>query len=141
LRALGAKIGIKEAIKDKVIISKPENFTIGNGVSINQYCYLSCSGGVTIGNDVSIAYGVTIITSSHDYTTAEKIKYAPLLINPITIGSNVWIGMNSMILSGVLINYNVVVGAGALVNKEVSSSSIVGGLPARVLSEILRKEI
>ena len=55
---------------------------------------------------------------------------------PITIGSDVWIGGNCTILPGVTIGNNVVVAAGAVVTKDVADNCIVGGVPAQILRMI-----
>ena len=55
---------------------------------------------------------------------------------PIVLGKNVWVGSNSTILQGVTIGDNAVVGAGAVVTKDVPENTIVGGVPAKVIRHI-----
>lgn len=55
---------------------------------------------------------------------------------PITIGNNVWIGSNAVILSGVTIGDWAVVAAGAVVSKDVEPYTVVGGIPARVIRKV-----
>lgn len=71
-----------------------------------------------------------IIRDSHDHVIIREgyVKSAP-----IVIGNNVWIGMGSMILSGVHIGDGSVIAAGSIVNKDVPEHSLVGGNPARII--------
>lgn len=132
LALLGASIGTDVRIKAGVIIEYPENMEIGDRVSIQQRCFLSCYGGLHIGNDVSIAHDVSIVTSTHPMDFPGTIREAPLSSAPVRIGSNVWLGMKAMVLAGVTIGSDVVVGAGSLVNEDIPANSIAYGLPARV---------
>ena len=56
---------------------------------------------------------------------------------PIRLGKNVWVGSNSTILQGVTVGDNAVIAAGAVVTKDVPANTVVGGVPARKLREIL----
>lgn len=92
---------------------------------------------ISIGNNVWMASGVEFIT--HDVThymlngLDDNIKYTEK-IGCIEIGNNVFIGADAKILYDVKIGDNVVIAAGALVNKDVPSNSVVGGVPAKVIS-------
>lgn len=94
---------------------------------------------IKLGNNVRLASGVTFIT--HDVTHA-MLNANPYLqgkkfnekIGCIEIQDNVFVGAGSMILYGVRIGSNVIVGAGSLVNKDIPPNSVVGGVPARVIS-------
>lgn len=89
---------------------------------------------IQIGDNVVIAANVTIL--SHDYCTSVFMnKYFDFVSSrsAIKIGSNVHIGQKAMILRGVTIGDNVIVGAGAIVTKDVPSDSVVAGIPARVV--------
>lgn len=92
---------------------------------------------ISIGNNVWLASGVEFI--AHDVThymlngMKDGRKYTEK-IGCIEIGDNVFIGADAKILYDVKVGDNVVIAAGALVNKDVPSNSVVGGVPARVLS-------
>jgi acetyltransferase-like isoleucine patch superfamily enzyme len=133
LRRLGAVIGDGVVIKGGVLIYFPENIRIGNNVSIQQNCLLSAHSPIIIGNDVSIAHGVSIVTTTHAYNKVRKIREAVLFTAPVIIENNCWIGMKSSILHGVTIGCGVVVGAHALVNRSIASNKVVAGVPAKVI--------
>lgn len=111
------------------------------GVTIGDNCriYISKWGSepflITIGNKVTITSGVKILT--HDGSTwlvqdNEGNRYQHYV--PVTIGDNVFIGVNSIIMPGVNIGNNVVIGAGSIVTKNVPDNSVAVGNPARVIS-------
>lgn len=110
-----------------------KNITIGKDVFINSGCHFQDQGGITIGNGSLIGHNVVLATINHDLNpeNGRKNHYAP-----IRIGTHVWIGSNATILPGVSIGDWAVVGAGAVVTKDVPSFTVVGGVPARILKTI-----
>lgn len=118
-----------------VFIEGFEGLKIGNHVSINRDSNLSCMGGITIGDYVAIGHRTSIISTNHSFVKRETpIKYQPVILSPVTIGTNVWIGANVTILAGVSIADGTVVAAGAVVTKSIlEPDMIVGGVPARVI--------
>lgn len=116
------------------VITSPENIKIGRGV--DTYLrnvggnYLQAINGIEIGDDTMIAPGVKIISANHslDGHTHEKA-------DPIRIGKNCWLAANCVILPGVQLGDNVVVGAGAVVTKSFPDHSIIGGVPAKLIRE------
>ena len=121
-------------IRPGVKLFFPEKIRIGNNVSIQDDCYLSGYGSITIGNDVSIGTGVRVVSSEHDYSKG-IIRNNQLVEKPVKIGSNVWIGMNVSILGGSVINDNTVIGAGSVVKGEVGPGVYVGA-PARFIKNL-----
>ena len=96
---------------------------------------------VEIGERVVISENVIMLT--HDYSLTTGLiaidKQPPsdmAFIKPITIKSNVFIGMNSLILPGAVINENVIIGAGSVVRGIIPADSIVLGNPATVVSKL-----
>lgn len=116
-----------------VHIENWRNLRIGDYVSLNRGCNLSCAGGLTIGNYVSIAHGTSIITAEHSYEDPDTpINMQPVCLEPVVIGSNVWIGAQVCVLAGVTIADGSIIGAGAVVTKSITDeNSIVAGVPAR----------
>ncbi len=119
---------------------------IGNRVYIGPSSLLSAAG-ITIGDDVMIAWGVTIIDhNSHSVHAADRQRdmeflkgrrpekdWSVVKRQPIVIEPRAWIGFHSIILAGVTIGHDAVVGAGAVVTRSVPPLAVVGGNPARVL--------
>ena len=92
---------------------------------------------VSIGNDVKITRGVTILTHGYDWSVLAGV-YDRVLgsAGAVSIGNNIFIGMNSTILKGVTIGDNVIIGANSLVNKDIPANSVVAGNPAKVICSI-----
>jgi len=108
------------------------SFTAGDNVSINLGSHVF--GNVTLGNHVMIAPNVVIAGGSH----GTELNGTPMLLQPssskgVTIGDDVWIGANAVILDGVTLGNGVIVGAGAVVTKSVDENMVVAGNPASVI--------
>jgi acetyltransferase-like isoleucine patch superfamily enzyme len=86
---------------------------------------------ITIGDNVHITSGVLFVT--HDGGTLILRKEVPdlELTAPISIGNDVYIGVNAVILPGVTIGNRCIVGAGAVVTKSVPPNSVAAGVPAK----------
>ncbi len=114
----------------------PEGFVhIGAGSSVGQGTIIYGHGGVTVGNNVMIAGQGFIVASSHN-TDDPGVAMAQqgFSARGITIEDNVWIGAGARILDGVTIGAGAIVGANAVVNRDVAAGTVVGGVPARVLN-------
>jgi len=101
----------------------------GQGVFINHSAILSASGGIEFEDGVMLAPCVRIATINHDMNERHSIY----TYGKVTIKKNAWIGMNVTICPGVTIGAYAVVGAGAVVTKDVPDYAVVGGVPAKVL--------
>lgn len=109
----------------KVVIGK----NVWVSFAANGNCYIQGVNGVEIGDDTIFAPGVKIISANHnlkDYSMHDPA-------HPIKIGKNCWIGANAIILPGVQLGDNVVVGAGAVVTHNFADNSIIVGNPAKVI--------
>jgi acetyltransferase-like isoleucine patch superfamily enzyme len=126
---LGIKIGRGTNIFMRAWFDCPGGVEIGENTIVNQRCRLDGRGGLSIGNNVSIAADVNMITASHDMQSKDcKGTNAA-----ITVHDYVFIGTRAMILPGVTLGNGSVVGAGAVVTKNVAPYDIVAGVPARVI--------
>jgi acetyltransferase-like isoleucine patch superfamily enzyme len=120
-----------------VYLRHTERLRIGDHVSIHPMSYLDADGGLEIGSDVSIAHGTTIMTTEHDYEfSGGTMRDVPVKPAAVKIGNDVWIGAGVKILAGVNIGDHVVVGAGAVVTRDIPSDSIAVGVPARVVKSL-----
>ena len=134
VRRLARRTGECVAIHEDVYLFRLEHAELGDHVSVHPMCYLDATGGLTIGNDVSIAHGVSILTTEHDYAAAGvATRDAAVRCAAVAIGNDVWIGAGARILAGVRIGDHAVVGAGAVVTRDVPARQVVGGVPARPL--------
>lgn len=111
------------------------NIYIGDRVYLNVMCTILDCNEVRIGDHVMIGPAVQIYTAAHDLV-AESRNQGWEVAKPIVIEENVWIGGGAILLPGVTIGRNAVVGAGAVVTRSVPANTVVAGNPARVIREI-----
>lgn len=110
---------------------------IGSNVSIHDNCYIDAGGSITIGSNVSIAHNSTLLSGTHTYKKRSlPIKYNEIIKNGLKIENDVWIGCGVRILSNIIISKRVIVAAGAVVNKNLESYYIYGGIPAKQIKKI-----
>ena len=127
-------IGEKSNIYPSVIINHPEHVSLGARVHIAEFVHIWGLGKVNIGDDVLIAAHTIITSMTHD---VNSVLFSDTLIaKPVVIESNVWIGSGSIILPGVRIGEDSIVGAGSVVTKDVPKRSMVVGAPAKVVREL-----
>lgn len=92
-------------------------------------------GKVSIGNNVQIAPNVSIYTAGHPLHPDSRNSGYEYGI-PVTIGNNVWLGGNVVILPGVTIGDNAVIGAGSVVTKDIPENMLAAGNPCKIIREI-----
>jgi|TARA_B110000908_G_scaffold159688_1_gene202149 acetyltransferase-like isoleucine patch superfamily enzyme len=112
--------------------------SIGKNTTFGYHSHLFASAGIEIGDNCLIAPFAYIVDSDHLIKKGELINQQGNESSPIKIGNDVWIGTGAKILKGVTIGNGAVIAAGAIVKDDVASNQIVGGIPAKVISE--RKE-
>ena len=96
---------------------------------MSQANYIQGRNGIHMGDNVRLGPGVGIISSNHNANDLNKWDHS----SPISIGDNVWVGMNSVILPGVNIGSNTIIGAGSVVTKDIPSGVVACGNPCRVV--------
>lgn len=131
---LGANMVIKSGAR---ICACNESATvrIGENTTFGYHSYLFASAGIEIGSNCLIAPFVYLVDSDHTIARNQLINRQPNQTAPIKIGDDVWIGTGAKILKGVRIGTGAVIAAGALVKDDVAPYEIVGGIPARKISE------
>ena len=139
LRAFASLVRLYEVRRDPVRYARSIGVRIGEGCHIYA-ADLGMFGSdpylITIGNNVHITRGVTFVT--HDGGTLILRQEVPdlELTAPIVIGSDVYLGVNAIIMAGVTIGNRCIVGAGAVVTKSVPDNSVAVGVPARVVKTV-----
>ena len=94
-------------------------------------------GPVTIGSHVNLAQGITVTALNHSFSNPQqRIDEQGVSTQPVTIGDDVWIGANAVILPGVNIGNHCVVAAGAVVTKDVPDNTLVAGVPAKPIKKL-----
>ncbi|MBO0676265.1 sugar O-acetyltransferase [Mycolicibacterium sp. S2-37] len=110
------------------------NIRLGKNVFVNQNCRFNDIGGIEIEDDVMIGPEVSLLSSGHPLDPARR--RTGITSAPIRIGRNVWIGASALIMQGVTVGADAVVGAGAVVTRDVPARTLVAGVPATVVKTI-----
>lgn len=123
--SIGKKITFRKGFT-LVIESKNAKVKISDGVFFNNYCSVCCMQKIEIGKNTIFGENVKIYDHNHNYTDSmAPIKSQGFSKDAIIIGENCWIGSNVMILKGVKIGKNSVIGAGCVIYKDVSDNSVI----------------
>ncbi|MEZ8543822.1 sugar O-acetyltransferase [Vibrio splendidus] len=112
---------------------------LGDNVYVNFNLTLVDDTDVFIGDNVMIAPNVTIATGTHPISPELRLKAAQFNV-PVRIGNNVWLGAHTVVLPGVTIGENSVIGAGSIVTKDIPANVVAVGNPCRVVREINERD-
>ncbi|SDL33765.1 sugar O-acetyltransferase [Kriegella aquimaris] len=119
-----------------------ENITIGAHTFVNANCFFLDNNIITVGENCLLGPYVQIYTAQHPLKACERIVQdvdGPRYLTstrPVTIGDNVWIGGNSVIMPGVTIGDNVTIGAGSVVTKNIPDDVLAYGNPCKIIQEL-----
>ncbi|MBI2008292.1 acyltransferase [Candidatus Amesbacteria bacterium] len=130
------KIGSKSTLHVGCRFFDPSGIKIEEGTIIGDRCFLDGRAKLTIGNHVDIASQVMIYNSEHDINSDDFHATSA----PVSISDYVFIGPRAIILPGVKIGKGAIIGAGAVVTKDIPDFAIVGGIPAKVIGERANKD-
>lgn len=135
LRELLGDIGENVAIRPPFHCDYGSNISIGAGTFVNFGCVMLDVAAIRIGAACQVATGVHIVTATHPIDP-EPRRLGWESAEPITLGDNIWLGSGVVVCPGVKIGHDTVVGAGAVVTRDLPAGVVVAGVPARVLREI-----
>lgn len=119
-----------------------DNIFLGNNVIVGMNCTFVDNQEIRIGDQVMIASNVQIYTSSHPVSPKERLvadfkergtTFFRTYARPVKIEDNVWIGGGCILLPGVTVGKNSVIGAGSVVNRSVPANCVAAGNPCRVI--------
>ena len=129
LRCFGAKIGHGVHVYPKVAIWAPWNLELADGCGIANGVTLYCQDKITIGRQAVVSQGAHLVTGTHDYSKAGF----PLVTKPIHIGEQAWVATEVFIHPGVTIGDGCVIGARAVVGKDMPEWMVCAGHPCKPL--------
>jgi acetyltransferase-like isoleucine patch superfamily enzyme len=116
-------------------------FQIGDGTFIGHGCHFGIAESIQIGRNCLLAGGVSVRDLDGHPVDAERRRAGeptpPAGVRPVVIEDDVWIGATAIILKGVTIGARSIVGAGAVVSRDVPPDCVVAGNPARVVKELI----
>jgi maltose O-acetyltransferase len=142
LKSLFENIGNAVWIETPFFCDYGEHISIGENTFINANCIFIDDNKITIGANGLVGPHVQIYTAKHPIKASERIIKTEQGIHyltstkPVSIGNNVWIGGNSIILPGVTIGDNVTIGAGSVVTKDISDNVLAFGNPCKVQKKL-----
>jgi maltose O-acetyltransferase len=105
---------------------------IGKECIFNINCLFDLCGSITIGDRVTFGPEVMLITGGHHIGALDR-RAEKVFPQPITIHDGCWFGARALLLPGVTVGVGAIVGAGAVVTRDVLPNTIVGGVPARII--------
>ena len=127
----GENLGENSRVMAPISGAALDKLVIGDNVFINSNCLAMARGGITIEDDVMLAANVQLLSNNHD-----EYSRNVLLCKPIHIKKGAWIGAGATILPGVTIGEYAIVGASAVVTKDVGDYEVVAGVPAKVMKTL-----
>jgi maltose O-acetyltransferase len=138
-RVAGFRIGRGTLFTGMPTITGPRHLsrhlTVGSLCWFNIRCTLDLSAEIEIGDQAYFGHDVMLLTSSHEVGPVER-RAAEVYAKPIHVGAGAWLGARCVVLPGITIGEGAIVGAGAVVTKDVPPNTVVGGIPARVIREL-----
>lgn len=137
LSSKGAKIGCLSTVGKLELNGKAANLIMGKECVIGNRVHLALHDKIKLGNNVVISDGCVLLTASHDVNSHDWQQVKA----PIIIEDYAWIATNSIILPGVTIGRAAVVGAGAVVTRNIPAYQVVAGNPARIVKERTLKQL
>lgn len=130
--------GANVSFAPNVSFRNAERITIGAGTHIGEHSIVwagNTTGRITFGTKALLGPNVTVTASNYGIDRGTPVMDQPKIEKDITIGNDVWLGANVVVLAGVRIGDGAIVAAGAVVTKDLPSDCIAGGVPARVIGQ------
>ncbi|MCC6752580.1 MAG: acyltransferase [Saprospiraceae bacterium] len=131
------EIGYRSSFGRMAYVHVLGSLKIGSHCFINDSVRMVCHDRIELGDNVLIASGVSMYDHDHkSELRAGKLVFEGYTTAPIQIGSNVWIGDKAILLKGVTIGDNTIIGAGSVVTSNIPANCVAAGNPCRKIREI-----
>lgn len=131
LRLFGARLDGRPFVHGRARIAQPWNLTLGHRACLGEGACAYSLAEIAIGAGATVAQEAYLCTGTHDFTS----PHLPLQTAPIRIGPGAFVGARSFILPGIELGAGCVVGAGAVVTRDVPPRAMVAGNPARFIRD------
>lgn len=136
LKMFGANVKWSSNVLPSCRIWQPWKLTMGAYASLSENVDCYTVDEVSIGEQTTVSQGARLCTAGHDIRSA----IMELETKPIVVGCNAWVAAWSIVLPGVTIGEGAVIAAGAVVTKDVSPWTVVGGNPAKFIKKRVLKD-
>lgn len=131
-------VGAGTAWAPNVSLRNGARIQLGRDCHIGERCYLwagDSTGRIVMGDFVSLAPEVFITASDYQFIAGRPFRQQPRREQDVIIGNDVWLGARVVVTAGVRIGDGCIVGAGAVVTRDLPANTIAAGVPARVISQ------
>lgn len=127
LKNLNIGNGVNIRNSCNILVGNNAELILGNRFFMNNFCSINCLEKIEIGKNTLFGEGVKIYDHNHEYQTEPefKVEHQKFRTAPVKIGKNCWLGSNVIVLKGVTIGDNTIIGAGCLIYKDVPANSMV----------------
>lgn len=135
----GEKCFIGKSTTIKADFSEKSFFQVGDNFGCGDSCFFGCAGGIKLGNDVMMGQNIRFHAQNHLFSdTSVPMSQQGTTEKGITVGDDCWFGSGCVVLDGVSIGKGCVIGANAVITKDIPDFSVVVGNPGRIIKN--RKE-
>jgi acetyltransferase-like isoleucine patch superfamily enzyme len=128
MRFIGFKLGRGSQLSERLYVYDGRRFSAGAGCRLGSFCKIWDFCQITVGDNLLASHGLTLISGTH-FLDKDRTSRP----GPITIGNNVWIGINVTIVGPSTIGENVIIGANSLVLGNLENNGVYGGSPAKLI--------
>lgn len=138
LRLSGVAVGRGTTFGGSLTIAGPlgaKALRIGEGCFVNAGCHFDVSASIDLGDGCALGQEVMILTGTHEVAWPQR-RAGALSASPVVVGRGAWLGARVVVLPGVTVGEGSIVGAGAVVTRDVPPNTVVGGVPATALRVI-----
>ncbi len=129
LRRFGARVRGRPFVAASAVVRMPWNLTLEHRACLGPQCEVYNLGPVVLREGATVAQQAYLCAGTHDFADPAL----PLVVGPIDVGAHAFIGARAFVLPGVVIGERAVVGAAAVVSRDVPAAAVVAGNPARVV--------